>query len=239
MAYRRRIVGLLAAAIVVIGLAGCVRLPVDLTPVSVSPANLVGTWTIDKTFDAPEQPYISFLRNGTWSASDGCNRVRGTWEVEHDGKLSTTSGPQTMMACDGAQLPLAVSKADRVEVRGKSLILHSSFDSTETTLVRARDPRVGPQGLPIGYWVESRTPDSPFLSIRADRSYSGNDGCNVITGRWTSTGDSIRLIPGATSLKACEGVDQWLSEAVLGRVQRDVMTLEGANGDVLGQLTGM
>ena len=42
----------------------------------------------------------------------------------------------------------------RVEVDGDALTIHSSFDSTTTDLVRATDSSVGPQGPPIGYWVE-------------------------------------------------------------------------------------
>ncbi|WEO76324.1 META domain-containing protein [Cryobacterium sp. SO2] len=229
----------LAAAFVLL-LAGCTIVTPDSQSPSgtAQPGALVGTWVIDKTFDSPEQPYVSFVQDNTWSASDGCNRVQGTWELGADGTLTTTSGPQTMMACDGAQLPLAVTRGTRVEVDGDTLVIHSSFDSTETTLVRSQDSTVGPQGLPIGYWVESNTPTAPFLSIQADGSYSGNDGCNVLTGAWEQTDDeAILFTAGATTLRACEGVDQWLSQAAQGRVQARVMTLQSADGTVLGQLT--
>jgi len=36
---------------------------------------------------------------------------------------------------------------------------------------------------------------------------------------------------------ACDGVDQWLSQASQGRVRAGVMTLQSADGTVLGQLT--
>lgn len=233
-------VRMLLVATAALLLAGCTF----VTPNSASPTGtaqpgaLVGTWVIDQTFDSPEQPYVSFVQDNTWSASDGCNRVQGTWELAADGTLTTTSGPQTMMACDGAQLPLAVSRASSVEVDGDTLVIHSSFDSTETTLVRSTDSTVGPQGRPIGYWVESDTPTAPFLSIQADGSYSGNDGCNVLTGTWEQADDeAIRLTAGAMTLMACEGVDQWLNQAAQGRVRAGVMTLQAADGTVLGQLT--
>ena len=221
-------------------LAGCtIQTPNTATPSGTAqPGALVGTWVLDQRFDSPEQPYVSFVQDNTWSASDGCNRVQGTWELGADGSLTTTSGPQTMMACDGAQLPLAVSRGTRVEVDGDTLVIHSSFDSTETTLVRSTDSTVGPQGRPIGYWVESNTPTAPFLSIQADGRYSGNDGCNVLTGSWEQADDeAILLRPGAMTLMACEGVDQWLNQAVQGRVRAGVMTLQSADGAVLGQLT--
>jgi len=230
----------LAATALVLALSGCTVLTpnADSPSGSVQPGALVGTWVIDQTFDSPEQPYVAFVQDNTWSASDGCNRVQGTWEVAADGALRTTSGPQTMMACDGAQLPLAVSRGTRVEVNGDTLVIHSSFDSTETVLVRSTDEAVGPQGRPIGYWVESNSPDAPFLSIQADGRYTGNDGCNSLTGSWEQADDeTVLFIGGAMTLMACDGVDQWLSQASQGRVRAGVMTLQSADGTVLGQLT--
>lgn len=198
-------VRLLAAAASLLLLTGCtIVIPstASRSPAA-QPGAPVGTWVIDQSFDSPEQPYVSFAQDNTWSASDGCNRVQGTWQLAADGTLSTTSDPQTMMACDGAQLPLAVSRGTRVEVDGDTLVIHSSFDSTETTLVRSYDSTVGPQGRPIGYWVESNTPAAPFLSLQADGSYAGNDGCNVLTGTWEQTDDeAILFTTGATTLMA-------------------------------------
>jgi len=230
----------LAATALVLALSGCTVLTpnADSPSGSVQPGALVGTWVIDQTFDSPEQPYVAFVQDNTWSASDGCNRVQGTWEVAADGALRTTSGPQTMMACDGAQLPLAVSRGNRVVVDGDTLVITSSFDSTETTLVRSTDRFVGPQGLPIGYWVESDTPTAPFLSLQADGRYSGNDGCNVLAGTWDQADDeAILFTAGAMTLMACEGVDTWLNQAAQGRVRAGVMTLQSAEGLVLGQLS--
>lgn len=231
---------LLLAATAMLVLAGCtIVVPRNAAPSGSAQAGaIVGTWVIDQTFDSPEQPYVSFVQDNTWSASDGCNRVQGTWELAADGTLSTTSGPQTMMACDGAQLPLAVSRGNRVVVDGDTLVITSSFDSTETTLVRSTDRFVGPQGLPIGYWVESDTPTAPFLSLQADGRYSGNDGCNVLAGTWDQADDeAILFTAGAMTLMACEGVDTWLNQAAQGRVRAGVMTLQSAEGLVLGQLS--
>ena len=230
----------LMAALAALVLAGCTSgNPDAASPAgSAQPGAMVGTWVIDQTFDSPEQPYVAFMPDNTWSASDGCNRVQGTWDLAADGSLTTTSGPQTMMACDGAQLPLAVSRGTRVEVDGDALAIHSSFDSTVTSLVRSTERTIGPQGLPIGYWVESNTPTAPFLSIQADGSYSGNDGCNALTGTWEQTDDeAVLFTAGAMTLMACEGIDQWLNLAAQGRVQAGVMTLQAADGTVLGQLS--
>jgi heat shock protein HslJ len=223
-------------------LAGCVGGSGSPTPRTtlVHPGSLVGTWALEDRFDSPEQPFISFVQDSTWSASDGCNRVQGRWTITRNGSLTTTSGPQTRMSCEGAQLPLAVEHASRVEIRGKKLVIHSTSDSTETTLKRTTDRTIGPQGRPVGYWTESRTPTSPFLSIQADETYSGNDGCNSFTGTWLSgSSDSIAFTPGVTTLMACEGVDQWLNQLARGSVRAGVMTIQSENGTVIGQLSGM
>lgn len=233
---------LVAAAVLLVAVAGCA------TPNAASPSDparpgavhsdaLLGTWVVAQTFDSPEQPYIAFAEDNTWRASDGCNQVHGTWQVDADGALTTTSGPQTMMACDGAPLPQAITFGTRVEVDGDTLVIHGPESST-TTLVRSTDPTVGPPGLPIGYWSESDSATAPFLSIETDGRYSGNDGCNVLTGSWEQADDeAILFTDGAMTLMACEGVDQWLSQAVQGRVQAGVMTLQSVDGTVLGQLT--
>ena len=205
---------------------------------SVDPEQLIGTWAIDETFDSPEQPYIDFADDGTWTASDGCNRVQGTWELGDEGALTTTAGPSTLMACDGAQLPLAVEQADYVIVDGDTLRIYSSAESTVTEVVRTDDPTIGPQGLPIGQWVESDAADSPFITISADGTFSGDDGCNVIAGSWELADDEAVLFSDIIStLRYCEGLDTWLADSALGRVQAGVMTIQDADGVVLGQLT--
>jgi heat shock protein HslJ len=230
----------LGAVALIVALTGCGSPSTGSEPTPARPGDLAGVWTLAKQFDSPEQPYIAFSEDGTWSASDGCNRVRGTWKVGTGGTLTTTAGPQTMMACDGAQLPLAVARATHAAIDGDSLVIRSTVDSTTTTLVRSTDPRVGPQGLPIGYWVESTAPDAQYLSIRADHTYSGSDGCNTFVGTWESAGDeTITLAAGATTLKACDNSSQWLQRAVTGRNRAGIMTLQAADGSVLGQLTGM
>jgi len=203
-----------------------------------TPESLVGTWSVAQTFDSPEQPYVSFTRNGSWSASDGCNRVYGEWNLGSDGSLSVSSGPQTGAVCDGMPLPGAVLAANRVDLRGGLLVLHGSSAADETELERTRDPLVGPQPLPIGYWAQSDAPGAPFLFIGSKGSFSGNDGCNTLTGPWeiTDSGD-IRFPATVATEMACEGVDTWLSDAVLGRAIGGVMTLESEDGTVLGELT--
>ena len=227
---------LLGTAALALSLSACANGNPSSTPTAASQDALISVWTLDKTFDSPEQPYIAFTQDGIWSSSDGCNRVVGTWDLAADGTLTTTAGPSTLMACDGAQLPLAVSRATRVDITGDTMVLYSSFDSTETTLVRNTDPKVGPQGLPIGEWVESDKAIAPFLTISADGKFSGNDGCNTLLGTWSFANEQTSFSGVASTLMACQGVDTWLSALSTATVQNGVMTVQSEDGSVLGQL---
>lgn len=225
-------------------MAGCTATPSDdasSPPEALQPGILVGTWTVEETFDTLEQPYVAFVQDNSWSASDGCNRVQGTWDLEEENVLTTTMGPQTLMGCDGAALPSAVSLAATVAVDGDTLTLYDSDGSVSTELVRSTDSSVGPQGLPIGYWTEERTPTSPFLSIQVDRTYSGSDDCGEVAGTWEpgEESDSVTLTPDLAATATCDDAEGWLGQATLGRVRAGVMTLQSEDGTVLGELSAM
>ncbi|GGF30299.1 META domain-containing protein [Subtercola lobariae] len=244
---------LAVAATAAIILTGCSAETEPLTPPASQVADaeaaagfqagsLVGVWTVQEKFDSPEQPFIAFVQDNTWIASDGCNRVEGTWKVDGNGVMSTTSGPSTLMACDGAQLPLSVTLANYVSINGEYLTITSSDSTTTTTLQRATDPSVGPQGWPIGYWTQTRTSLSPFLSISADRTFTGSDGCNLIGGSWapgSAASQSVSFTNVTSTMKFCEGVDTWLNRAASATVQGTTMTVSDANGTVIGQLSSM
>ncbi|MEF2978659.1 META domain-containing protein [Subtercola sp. YIM 133946] len=244
---------LLAAAATAIALTGCSAETVPETPPASQAADkaveagfqegaLVGVWTIDQKYDSPEQPFVAFVQDNTWIASDGCNRVEGTWKVDANGVMATTAGPSTMMACEGAQIPLAVTLADHVAVNGDYLTIDSSNSTTTTELVRSIDPTVGPQGWPIGYWTQSRTSTSPFLSLSADRTFTGSDGCNIIGGTWTpgsAASQSVTFTDVTSTMMFCEGVDTWLSAAASASVQGSIMTVQNAGGQVIGSLNSM
>ena len=238
MALRNRIVLALAATASIAVLAGCASTPADSGARSVDAADLVGTWTIDESFDSPEQPFIDFVDDNTWTASDGCNRMQGTWKLGDEGAITTTSGASTLMYCGGAQLPLAISMAEKVSIDGDELTILSSHDSTTTVLIRSTDDSVGPLGQPIGQWVESDDEGAPFLSLSADGKFTGNDGCNTLMGEWEVLDDgAVQFGAVASTRMFCDGVDTWLSTVALGRIQGSLLTLQDTEGTVIGQLT--
>lgn len=235
----------LLALVCCAGIAGCTTTSPDDggegSPTALQPGSLVGTWTVEETFDTPEQPYVAFVQDNSWSASDGCNRVRGTWDLGDDSSLITTMGPQTLMGCDGVALPSAVSLATTVAVDGDTLTLSDAEGTVSTALVRSSDSAVGPQGLPVGYWTEARTPTAPFLSVMVDRTYAGSDDCGDVAGTWEDgeESDSIVLLPNPASSADCGEADGWLGKATTARVRAGVMTLQSDDGTVVGELSAM
>jgi len=236
VAIRVRTLIAVASSIGILALVGCAAS--GDARASVDGSQLIGVWGVDQTFTGPEQPYISFTDNGNWTSSDGCNTVAGTWELGELGAITTTAGPSTLIACDGAPLPQAMADALFVQVDGNYLTITGSQEPATTDLIRSTDPLVGPQGPPTGVWAESAGDNAPYLEFAADGSFSGKDGCNNIFGSWSVAGDgSIKFSGVGSTLMACMGVDQWLSMAATANVKAGVMTIFGAEGLVLGQLT--
>ena len=65
----------------------------------------------------------------------------------------------------------------------------------------------------------------------------GSDGCNSLMGEFFIDGDTARVDRGAGTLKACPGVDTWLSGIGGVVVDGDTMTVEDSEGEELGTLT--
>jgi heat shock protein HslJ len=232
-----------ALACVALLLAGCTPFP-SRTVIGphglVTPSSLVGTWATGTNYGTPEQPFVHFSADLTWVASDGCDRVRGTWRVERNGSLNTIAGPQAPLVCSGSPLPIAMLRASGVSLADGQISLRSWDNAPTLTLQRASSAIVRQQQFPIGYWAQERTPDAPFLAIRADGTFIGNDGCNALAGEWTSRGsNAVRLGVAATTRRACEGVDSWLNKAVLAKANGGTLTLRNQGGVVIGTLSSL
>jgi heat shock protein HslJ len=117
--------------------------PTDGAPAApATAAQLVGTWVVDATFDAPNQPYLTVRDDGSWTGSDGCNGVQGTWAVGADGTLTVEAGPSTLIACDGKPLPTLFANARSASVAtlagGDTLTLVDDA-GTATPLIAGRE----------------------------------------------------------------------------------------------------
>jgi len=95
-------------------------LPDTLEPAAA--AFLHGRW-VPMNGASPTDPHVAFDAEGGWSGSDGCNGGGGRWAVDDDGRLPTTSGPSTMIGCEGAPVPTWVATAQRAAIDGDLLVL--------------------------------------------------------------------------------------------------------------------
>ena len=101
---------------------------------------LVGTWVLDETFSGRAQPFLTIVSDGTWTASDGCNVVQGTWKLGEGGALTTTAGPHTLIYCEGKPIPSLFSEAKTVTVDGDTLVLMDVSGDVTATLISGREP---------------------------------------------------------------------------------------------------
>jgi hypothetical protein len=91
---------------------------------------LEGKWVpAEKT---PTDPHVVFSTDGTWTGSDGCNGGSGRWAVAESGEFLATSGPSTLMWCEGAPVPSWVAQASAAGMDADGL-LHL-FDASGTEL---------------------------------------------------------------------------------------------------------
>ncbi|ANF32007.1 META domain-containing protein [Leifsonia xyli] len=87
----------------------------------------------------------------------------------------------------------------------------------------------------VGRWG-STSSGQPNLDIQNDGTFSGSDGCNQLSGQGQIDGDEITFGSIASTMKACEGVDTWLSKAATGNVSGSTMTVLDDGGATIGTL---
>ena len=96
-----------------------------------------------------------------------------------------------------------------------------------------------------GRWVPESEPGQAHLTLQADGTLTGHDGCNQFTGQtWFLDAEGGPDAEGVVhchgeriqTLKACLDVDTWLSEAATFVVAGDVLLALGADDSLLGSL---
>ncbi|HWR84877.1 MAG TPA: hypothetical protein VN200_02660, partial [Rhodoglobus sp.] len=95
-------------------------------------ADVTGRWVATAP-GAPEQPFVEFAPDGSWTGSDGCNGGAGRWASDGRGGLLTTSGVSTLIGCDGVQVPGMVASARSAGMQFGELVL---FDAAGQELGR-------------------------------------------------------------------------------------------------------
>jgi heat shock protein HslJ len=232
-------VAVAAAALVLTACSGA-------SEADVTADQLVGTWVTGENYDdALEVPFVSFGADGGWTGSDGCNGAGGTWELGDGGALTTTADPSTLIGCDGAALPAFVGDAAEVEVNDGTLRLIGADGGTLVELKSA------PPEMTDGDDDVDTTPDAAmsaagtwaaddaavYLTLAAEGTVTGSDGCNTLTGSWTEADSVVTFGSLASTGKACDGVDTWLAEANSFSVDGSTASVIDAAGAEIGTLT--
>ena len=98
----------------------------------------------------------------------------------------------------------------------------------------------GCAGTPSGKAVSgewgSKAAGQPYLNIQEDGTFSGTDGCNQLSGQGQIDGNEITFGSITSTMKACQGVDEWLAHAATGNVRGDTMTVLNDGGKTIGTL---
>lgn len=95
-------------------------LPGGLT--SPSSDDLLGRWNPVGEGEGTDA-HVEFSADGTYTGKDGCNGSMGRWAVGEGGEWLATSGPSTLMWCEGAPVPTWVGQARRAGLDGAELVL--------------------------------------------------------------------------------------------------------------------
>lgn len=211
------------------------------TPASTT--TLAGHWIVSDSYNSPDQPFLTFEHDGTWTGSDGCNNATGTWSMDSAGALTTTSGPMTRIYCDGAPLPMYLIDAVSARYDGTNLTL---IDHDGKELVSLHHPASTetpvPQGTDnvTGLWtgVENGRQRLLQLTMNDDGTVKGNDGCNDFTSTWRFAEDgSVSFSKLAITSRTCDGVVTWLSGAASAVLDGTTMVIRSQYGAQLGTLT--
>jgi hypothetical protein len=99
-------------------------------PAGLSPATagaIAGKWT-PSALVVSTDPHVVFHPDGTWTGSDGCNGGGGRWALGASGEFMATSGPSTLIGCEGAPVPSWVAQASSagIDADGRLLLFDAA-----------------------------------------------------------------------------------------------------------------
>lgn len=149
---------------------------------------IVGRWSF--AGDANPQAFIEFTEYGSWFGSDGCNGMQGGWGIDSAALVMQPAGPMTLIACDNATLPAGGSDGIVGSLTG-SHELRLTGDGGETVMLhRIGDSEMSLTGSTWGLEDDSDPAIAhgarPEIAFAADGTWVGTDGCNRMSGTWSS-----------------------------------------------------
>lgn len=111
--------------------------PLPANLVAATSGTLVGRWVPSpvRSYQGTG-PFVSFTAGGAWTGSDGCNGQGGTWTVGAGGAFHATSGPTTLIGCEGEPVGAWMVGAQRAGFSGSTLVLLDGSGATLGRLVK-------------------------------------------------------------------------------------------------------
>lgn len=114
------------------------------TPV-VASHQLSGTWrplkmdgfTTLKT-SRPDNPTLTFNPDGTWTGSDGCNGISGTYSIGQRGEFTGTAGSQRLIECGNVPHTAVLQAAQRISADQTTLKFYAGDGREVAIYARAR-----------------------------------------------------------------------------------------------------
>lgn len=194
--------------------------------------HLPGTWITPEDHKAPIEPFLAVDSSGVWLASDGCNQVQGTWNVD-DG-LKITAGPSTLIFCEGVDVPGIFAQAKEIEFTKEGWLV---IDGTTTLRPSFGAPAMQTPAVYLRPWGPTESTEEPWITFKDDGTFHGFDGCNIVGGEFTHEYGVLDLTFGMSTRKACEGVDTWLSNSVAAYLFEGSLGFFGTDGSPVGSLS--
>ncbi|WP_309104088.1 META domain-containing protein [Microbacterium sp.] len=87
----------------------------------------------------------------------------------------------------------------------------------------------------VGGWGEDAA-GKPYLEFTEGGDVRGTDGCNGIVSTFKVEEDRVEVAPFASTLKSCQGVDDWLRGVRAVEIDGDRLIVMDAAGERLGEL---
>jgi hypothetical protein len=86
----------------------------------------------------PEDPTLTFSPDGTWTGSDGCNGISGTFSIGQRGGFSSHANGQRLIECGNVPHTLVLASAKRISSDQLTLRFFAGDGREVATYTRAR-----------------------------------------------------------------------------------------------------
>lgn len=100
------------------------------------PVQMAGLTTLQA--QRPDDPVLVFHADGTWTGSDGCNGLHGTYTIGQRGEFTATVGPQRLIGCDNVPHSGILQAARRITLDPDALHLYGADGQELARYARAR-----------------------------------------------------------------------------------------------------